>query len=170
MGLKVAELNDHADERGAFRELFRESWALSEPPAQWNMVRSQPNVLRGVHAHHLHVDYLTVASGVMILGLHDLRRHSPTCGLSAMLRLEGEDPHLVVVPAGVAHGFYFPVASLHIYGVSAEFDGGDHFGCRWDDPALNLRWPCAAPILSHRDRTAGSREALAAAVQPPHVA
>ena len=44
-----------------------------DPATQWNMVRSRPNVLRGVHAHRQHIDYLTMVSGIMILGLQDLR-------------------------------------------------------------------------------------------------
>ena len=34
----------------------------------------------------------------------------------------------------------------------------------WDDPALNLAWPCEAPVLSERDRTAGPFAELVAAL------
>jgi dTDP-4-dehydrorhamnose 3,5-epimerase len=155
-GVEIHAIREHLDERGAFREIWRQSWSDQPAAVQWNMVRSQPNVLRGVHAHVQHVDFLTVAAGEMILGLHDPRRAAPSCGRSLLLRLEASDPHLVVIPPGVCHGFYFPTASTHIYGVSRAWDGADEFGCAWDDPALNLAWPCAGPILSERDRTAGS--------------
>jgi dTDP-4-dehydrorhamnose 3,5-epimerase len=155
-GVEIHAIREHLDERGAFREIWRQSWSAQPAAVQWNMVRSQPNVLRGVHAHVQHVDFLTVAAGEMILGLHDPRRAAPSCGRSLLLRLEASDPHLVVIPPGVCHGFYFPTASTHIYGVSRAWDGADEFGCAWDDPALNLAWPCAGPILSERDRTAGS--------------
>lgn len=161
-GVRITELTDHADERGVFRELFRNAWASSDLPVQWNVAWSKPNVLRGVHAHPHHLDYLTVISGEMILGLHDFRAGSPTVGLSASLRLQAEDPHLVELPPGVGHGFYFPVASAHVYGVSKPFVGQDAFTCRWDDPALKLAWPCDAPILSARDSASGSHQALAA--------
>jgi dTDP-4-dehydrorhamnose 3,5-epimerase-like enzyme len=134
------------------------------------MVRSRPNVLRGFHGHIHHLDYLTMASGEMILGLRDFRPTSRTYGLAAMLRLQGDDPHLVVLPPAVGHGFYFPAAAVHFYGVSQAFDGSDEFGCRWDDPALQLNWPCTAPILSERDQTAGSFEALAALLRGQCVA
>lgn len=70
----------------------------------------------------------------------------------------------MVVPPGVCHGFYFPSPSTHIYGVSEAWDGSDEFGCAWDDPALNLAWPCEAPVLSERDRTAGPFAELVAAL------
>jgi dTDP-4-dehydrorhamnose 3,5-epimerase len=159
-GLQLVELEDHGDGRGVFRELYRDAWAASATPVQWNMVWSKPNVLRGVHVHPDHVDHLTVAIGEMILGVHDFRPDSRTRGLSAMLRLVGDDPFLVEIPPGVAHGFYFPVASAHVYGVSRAFDGHDGFACRWDDPGLGFVWPAAAPLLSERDRDAGSYGAV----------
>jgi dTDP-4-dehydrorhamnose 3,5-epimerase len=159
-GVEVRALRDHGDERGVFREIYRSSWSAQAPALQWNLVRSQGNVLRGVHAHLRHVDYITMAAGEMILGLHDARAASPTAGQSVLLRLEADDPHLVVTPPGVCHGFYFPAPATHIYGVSEQWDGSDEHGCAWNDPALRLPWPCEAPTLSERDRTAGSYASL----------
>jgi dTDP-4-dehydrorhamnose 3,5-epimerase len=169
-GVEIHAIRDHEDERGSFRELYRDSWSAQSSSVQWNMVRSRANVLRGVHAHVRHVDYLTMAVGEMILGLHDPRRGSPTCGRSVLLRLEACDPHLVVIPPGVCHGFYFPDEGTHIYGVSHAWDGTDEFGCAWDETALGLAWPCEAPILSPRDRTAGSYAVLLQTLQAHGVA
>jgi len=60
----------------------------------------------------------------------------------------------------VAHGFYFPEAACLVYSVSHYFDGADEFGCRWDDPDLAVAWPCQDPLLSPRDRTAGSYDEM----------
>jgi dTDP-4-dehydrorhamnose 3,5-epimerase len=170
VGVQLIELQDHADERGVFRELYRDAWAASATPVQWNMAWSRPNVLRGVHVHTDHFDHLTVASGEMVLGLHDFRPGSSTRGLSAMLRLTGEEPCLVEIPPGVGHGFYFPVASAHVYGVSRAFDGAEGLACRWDDHELGLVWPTAAPLLSERDRTAGGYAAVVEGLRTPTVA
>ena len=160
-GVRLVGLQDHADERGVFRELYRDAWAAAATPVQWNMAWSKPNVLRGVHVHIDHFDHLTVATGEMILGLHDFRADSSTGGLSAMLRLTGEEPCLVESPPGIGHGFYFPVASAHVYGVSRAFEGTDGLACRWDDPELGFAWPTTAPLLSERDRSAGGYGAVA---------
>jgi len=160
-GVKLRPLSTFCDDRGDLTELNRASWDLP-PVVQWNLVHSRPNVLRGVHAHRLHFDLLTVTAGEMILGLQDLRANAPTHGLAAMMRLAFDDPHVVTIPPGVAHGFFFTVASCHIYGVTHEFDGADEFGCHWRDPALSLRWPGDDPELSSRDSQAGSLAELIA--------
>lgn len=155
-GVALRALKTHADTRGTFTEVFREEWGLGAPALQWNIVQSRANVLRGVHAHRLHADYLTIAAGEMILGLHDLRPRSPTYRVSRLLRLQADDLHIVAIPVGVAHGFYFAEPATTLYAVSHYFDGSDEVGCRWDAPELGFAWPCDDPLLSERDRTAGS--------------
>jgi dTDP-4-dehydrorhamnose 3,5-epimerase len=161
-GVSILRLTPHADDRGVFTELFRSSWDAGVAPVQWNAVRSEPNVLRGVHAHIRHADYLTVVAGKATIGLHDLRSGSPTEGLGATVELAAGEPAALVIPVGVAHGFYFHEASLHVYAVSHEFDPADELGCRWDDPALDIAWPCTEPLLSPRDRELGTLSELRA--------
>lgn len=170
-GVELRALTPHADSRGVFTELFRDSWALDIAPAQWNVVRSEPNVLRGVHAHWRHADYLTVVAGRATIGLHDLREGSPTEGLGATVELAEDAPRALTIPTGVAHGFYFHGPSIHVYAVSHEWDPADELGCRWDDPELAIEWPSTEPAISDRDRELGPlselrrawRAALAAA-------
>jgi dTDP-4-dehydrorhamnose 3,5-epimerase len=164
-GVELHRFQPHADARGVFTEFFRDSWELSVAPAQWNLVRSEANVLRGVHAHWRHADYLTVASGRAAIGLHDLREGSPTEGLATVVELAAADPHGLTIPAGVAHGFYFPEPSLHVYAVSHEWDPEDELGCRWDDPGLGIAWPCTEPRLSARDDELGPLSELRAVVR-----
>ena len=159
-GVELHPLKANADSRGVFTELFRDSWGLGVAPVQWNAVRSGSNVLRGVHAHWRHADYLTVVGGRAAIGLHDLREGSPTEGVGAVVELDAEAPAGLSIPPGVAHGFYFHEPSLHVYAVSHEWDPEDELGCRWDDPELDLAWPCSAPLLSDRDRGLGPLSAL----------
>ena len=164
-GAELLLLEPHADERGVFTELFRDSWDLGVAPAQWNVVRSEANVLRGVHAHWRHADYLTVVAGRAAVGLHDLRDGSPTEGQGTIVELAADEPHALVIPTGVAHGFYFLEPSLHVYAVTHEWDPADELGCRWDDPGLGIPWPSAAPLVSERDRALGPLSELRAAVR-----
>ena len=159
-GVSLLTLTPHADDRGVFTELYRASWEPGVVPVQWNAVRSEPNVLRGVHIHRLHTDYLTIVAGVATIGLHDLRLGSPTEGLGATVELDAHAAAALVIPVGVAHGFYFHEPSIHIYAVSHEFDPADELGCRWDDPTLEIAWPCADPLISPRDRELGSLNEL----------
>lgn len=155
-GVVLVPLTPHPDDRGIFTELHRVSWNTGVAPAQWNAVSSEPNVLRGVHVHRRHADYLTLVSGRATIGLHDLRPGSPTEGLGTTVELDASSPSGLVIPVGVAHGFYFREASIHVYAVSHEFDPADELGCRWDDPELAIEWPCAEPLISPRDRDLGS--------------
>ena len=161
-GVEIRRLEPHRDERGALVELFRETWGLTVAPVQWNAVRSDTNVLRGVHAHWRHEDYLTVVLGRATVGLYDLRQGSPTEGMADAIELVADSPAAIVIPTGVAHGFYFHEPSLHVYAVSHEWDPADELGCRWDDPALGIPWPRPDPVLSQRDAELGTLDALRA--------
>jgi dTDP-4-dehydrorhamnose 3,5-epimerase len=164
-GVRLHELVPHRDERGVFTELFRDSWHLEVEPVQWNLVRSEANVLRGVHVHHRHEDYLSLAAGRATIGLHDLRASSATAGLGTTLELSEDSPAALVIPPGVAHGFYFPEPALHVYGVSHDWDMSDELGCRWDDPELGIAWPCSSPLISPRDAALGPVRELRAALR-----
>ena len=94
----------HRDFRGAFTEVFRDEWNAGMRPVQWNAVRSDPRVLRGVHVHLRHWDYLSLASGKANIGLRDLRSGSPTEGQSLRIVLGDSKSMLVAIPPGVAHG------------------------------------------------------------------
>jgi dTDP-4-dehydrorhamnose 3,5-epimerase len=159
-GVAVIPLTPHVDGRGVFTELYRGSWETGVTPVQWNAVHSAANVLRGVHVHRRHADYLTLVSGTATIGLHDLRPGSPTNGEGRIVEFAAAAPSALVIPQGVAHGFYFHEASIHVYAVSHEFDPADELGCRWDDPALGIAWPCTQPEISERDRSLGSLNEL----------
>jgi dTDP-4-dehydrorhamnose 3,5-epimerase len=108
------------------------------------------------------MDYLTLAVGRATIGLHDLRAESPTEGLATTVELDADEPAALVIPVGVAHGFYFHATSVHVYAVSHEFDPADELGCRWDDPDLHIDWPRPEPLISPRDWGLGSLNELRA--------
>jgi dTDP-4-dehydrorhamnose 3,5-epimerase len=155
-GVVLTPLETHKDERGALREIFRGTWPTGIEPVQWNLVSSNADVLRGVHVHVQHLDYLMCINGEMRLGLSDIRPSSPTRGRSEFIMLSADKPSAVTIPEGIAHGFYFAAPAQILYGVSHYWNTVDELGCRWNDPNLGLDWPTRAPQLSNRDATAGS--------------
>ena len=150
-GVTLRSLERHSDERGSLTEIFRGSWDTGVDAVQWNYAESEARVLRGVHVHVKHVDYLILLRGCALIGLRDLRIGSPTEGMTALIEMQGAKLQALTIPPGVAHGFYFPEPSVHIYAVSEYWDHQDEFGCHWADPALELDWPDAAPLISARD-------------------
>ena len=155
--VKVVELSPRRDLRGGLTEIFRQEWFDGTPPVQWNVVRSNQNVLRGVHVHVTHVDFLVILDGVMQVGIQDLRTGTENRA-GRIIEMDGTHPTMLVVPPGVAHGFYFPEPANFVYGLSHYWDPVlDEFGCRWDDPELTIPWPQSiSPILSERDKDAVS--------------
>lgn len=74
--------------------------------------------------------------------------------------VELDPSRAVVIPPGVAHGFYFPVPSIHIYSVTEYWDPADELGCQWSDPELGIPWDVRNPQISPRDAALPSLEAL----------
>jgi dTDP-4-dehydrorhamnose 3,5-epimerase len=159
-GVRLRSLQTHHDQRGSLTELFRASWETGVEVVQWNYTESEARVLRGVHVHVKHADYLILLRGSASIGLRDLRIGSPTEGMTALIEMRGTKLHALTIPPGVAHGFYFHEPSAHLYAVSEFWDELDELGCHWADPALEIDWPEAAPLISTRDAALPSLQEL----------
>jgi dTDP-4-dehydrorhamnose 3,5-epimerase len=151
VGVELIRLDVHADARGNLFELFRQGASSIPRLAQWNAARCAATSLRGVHAHFAHADYLVVVEGEFVFGLCDLRADQPTHGLRAMFTMTGQAPQALIIPPGVAHGFYTLKAGIQFYGMTHYWTIDDDLCCRWDDPALALPFPAKGPIISERD-------------------
>jgi dTDP-4-dehydrorhamnose 3,5-epimerase len=161
-GVRVTRLETHADDRGSLTEVFRSSWDTGIEPAQWNVTVSAPGVLRGVHVHLEHTDYVSIVQGHADVGLYDARLNSPTRGLAIVVPLRGDRMDGLTIPPGVFHGLYFHDRSVVLYGLSHGWDPSDDLACRWDDPDMRIPWPVRSPALSDRDAGAPAlRELLA---------
>jgi dTDP-4-dehydrorhamnose 3,5-epimerase len=150
-GVSLQTLQTHHDERGSLTELFRASWVAGIDVVQWNYSESKARVLRGVHVHVKHADYLILLRGRGTIGLRDLRSGSPTESMTALVEMQGTKLHALTIPPGIAHGFYFHEPSAHLYAVSEYWDQRDELGCYWADPELEINWPDVAPFISGRD-------------------
>ena len=149
-GVERIHLESHADAGGVSTQVFHREWQLGIHPVQWNAVHSEANVLRGVHVHVVHGDYLLLLKGQTLLGLRDLRPGSPTEGNTAVLELKAEQLEAVCIPPGVAHGFYFTRRSLQWARLRVGRSGAR------DSMAVEAR-----PAVSPRCRAATPRRAPA---------
>jgi dTDP-4-dehydrorhamnose 3,5-epimerase len=152
-GVYVAHLQAHGDERGCFVETFRQEWF---PQRSWAVVQSnradsRAGVLRGLHYHHLQVDYWYVLQGALRVGLFDLRPSSPTYRARQIVELNGDEPRGLFIPVGVAHGYLALTEVTLTYLVDNYYNGRDENGVAWNDPEIGLDWGDPAPIVSPRD-------------------
>jgi len=165
-GVILTNLAMHPDERGVFTEVYRKQWDTGVDPVQWNVVNSRKGVLRGVHVHLRHDDYLLILSGRATVGLRDLRRGSDTYGLAAKADLSGDELRAITIPHGVAHGFLFHEPSIHLYAVSRYWDTADELACFWGDAGLAIEWPFEPSHVSERDAAAPSLAELLTEIEP----
>jgi dTDP-4-dehydrorhamnose 3,5-epimerase len=150
-GLQHLHSQRHPDERGWFLEILRET-VLGDRFVQANHSHSRAGVLRGLHYHRRQADAWYVVSGRARVGLADLR----TTGEPTVMTVElaADDPAVLYIPPGVAHGFLAVTDLDLIYLVTQYYDASDEFGVAWNDPTLAVPWLAPDPILSDRDREA----------------
>jgi dTDP-4-dehydrorhamnose 3,5-epimerase/CDP-3, 6-dideoxy-D-glycero-D-glycero-4-hexulose-5-epimerase len=99
---------------------------------------------------HDHVKVVYCAAGAVLDVLLDLRAGS-AYGNLASAHLSGDEPHILWIPKGIAHGFLsLTDNSLMIYKTSSEHAPTHDAGIRYDSFGFN--WAIDDPILSDRDR------------------
>ena len=150
-----------ADARGDFRELYRAdryaAAGLTAAFVQDNLSRSRRGVLRGLHLQYPDPQGKLVSAldGAVLDVAVDVRRGSPTFGRVAAIELTAENAVQLWIPPGFAHGFVvLSETAVFAYKCTAPYSPGNELTVRWDDPALDIDWGVAAPILSEKDAAA----------------
>ncbi len=157
----------HGDARGRFVETYRRSWlALGREMVQANRSEKQAGAVVGLHYHLHQADYWYVLRGRARLVLHDLRRGSPTEGVTMHLDADGEEDRGLFIPPGVAHGFAALTDVLLWYLVDGYYNPADELGLAWDDPDVGARWGLERPVLSERDQKNPRRADIPPDVMP----
>ncbi len=162
-GTTLRKLKVDRDARGTFTEVLCKEWNLNIKPTQWGVVASVARVLRGMHFHLRHDEYICLLQGRCCVGMYDLRPDSPTYRRHALVELHGEQQSCLVFPRGIVHGWYFFEDSRHLQATSesyASYNPDDNLICHWSDMELGITWPDPDPILSPRAQQAGSLKEL----------
>jgi dTDP-4-dehydrorhamnose 3,5-epimerase len=129
------------DNRGLFYEAYNESLAGILPKGvkfvQTNVSHSKKNVFRGLHLQlppNSQGKLCSVLYGAVIDIVVDIRLNSKTFGIHQEIILSSQDPMILWIPPGFAHGFF--VKSEHAtfeYSCTAPYD------------------PSSERVLSHSD-------------------
>lgn len=144
-GVKVKKLIKHCDDRGFFAELIRddEPELLSRfGQASWSM--SYPDVIKAFHYHEKQDDLWFFPIGNAQVVLYDLRKNSMTHGETDVYYMGEENPIMLLIPKGVAHGYRVlgQKTAMIIYFTTESYraEDPDEKRIQWNDPLINFNW------------------------------
>ncbi len=119
----------------------------------------EKGTLRGLH-YQLHpkaqVKLVRCTTGAIFDVAVDIRKGSPSYGNWVGIELSAENKKQLFIPKGFAHGFLTLTDDVEVqYKVDTHYELDFERGIRWDDPAINIKWPIHyAPIVSDKDQKA----------------
>jgi dTDP-4-dehydrorhamnose 3,5-epimerase len=158
-GLIIIEPKVYGDNRGFFLETWnKERYRTAGIPVDFvqdNLSLSRRGVLRGLHFQNPNTQgkLVYVLQGDVFDIAVDIRLGSPTFGEWVSLTLSGENKRQVYIPPGFAHGFCVTSdTALFVYKCTDVYNPSAEGNILWNDPALGIDWPVAAPELSPKDR------------------
>lgn len=143
-GVKVKKLVRHCDDRGFFQEILRDDEGLLRRFGQASMSLTYPGVIKAFHWHERQDDLWFFPSGNAQVVLHDLREGSPTRGQTDVYYMGEHNPILLLIPAGVAHGYRVlgEKPAVIIYFTTESYNPADPDEKRlpWNDPSIGFDW------------------------------
>ena len=153
--LRIIKGINHYDNRGYFRETFKNSFFKNKNFIFWCLSKSKKNVLRGLHLQKKFPQekFISVVKGKILDVTVDLRKKSKTFGKHFSIILSEKNSTSLFIPAGFAHGYYsLEKDNLIFYGCTNYRTKKDEVGILWNDKTLKIKWPSAKPILSKKDK------------------
>ncbi len=163
------------DDRGLFTRTFDatifDDW-IGRPGAaaefiQDSQSRSVQGVIRGMHGRSGRGEAKLVrcAQGAVHDVLVDIRKDSPTFGVTQTFVLDDNQFHHLYIPPGFLHGFQALTPTADVcYRIDRPHDPGEDIGVAYDDPDLAIDWPLPVTVVSPRDGAAGSWQDLLTSV------
>ena len=140
----VKKLITWSDDRGYFRELLRDDDDLLDRFGQTSVTKTYPGIVKAFHWHRYQDDIWYVADGMVRVVLYDGRKDSPTYRQTQVIFAGEDNPVLIYIPVGVAHGYQVLgiKPALLLYHVTRSYnpDSPDEERIPWDDPEIGFDW------------------------------
>lgn len=164
-GLWILEPKVFGDHRGYFMESFQSEKFEAETGHKVNFVQdneslSTKGVLRGLHFQkppYAQGKLVRVISGAVLDVAVDIRKDSPTYGKHQSIVLTGENKTQFYIPPGFAHGFLtLEDNTLFSYKCTDFYHPESEGSLAWFDQDLGIEWGDIAPVISDKDKDAGS--------------
>ncbi len=143
-GVKVKHLVRHPDDRGFFEEILRDDDLLLERFGQASMSKTYPGVIKAFHYHERQDDVWFFPVGNAQVVLYDLRQASPTSGETNVFYMGEDNPIVLLIPRGVAHGYRTlgesPAVIIYFTTQAYAPDNPDEKRLPYDDPRIGFDW------------------------------
>lgn len=140
----IKPLVTHSDDRGYFREILRDDDELLRRFGQTSITKSYPGVIKAFHWHEDQDDLWYVADGMARVVLYDRREDSPTRGETQVIYAGEDNPVLIYIPTGVAHGYQVlgDKSVVVFYHVTKSYNPAepDEMRIPFDDPEIGFDW------------------------------
>ncbi len=154
-GIKIFKSKIFYDNRGSFKEAYKEKLLPNKKLIFDCVSSSKKNVLRGLHLQtkNPQAKFLNVIKGKIFDVLVDLRKNSNTFGKHFSIILSNQSLYSsIYIPEGFAHGFCgLEKENIVYYGCSNYREEDHEIGILWNDKDLNIQWPIKKAILSKKD-------------------
>ena len=142
-GVIIKELKTNADDRGFFRELIRVSDDFfAEGFGQWSHSLMFDGVIKAWHLHRIQTDCWYVVSGVLRVGLCDMRPDSQTYKtVIDLLMGDLQAAQVLKIPPGVAHGCKTIQGPVNLFYVTSHvYNADDEIRLPYNDPEIDFDW------------------------------
>jgi dTDP-4-dehydrorhamnose 3,5-epimerase len=159
-GVYIIEKERIEDERGFFTRSFCDhEFEDHGLPGHWvqcsNAYNKVKGTLRGMHMQikpHEEPKLVECISGAVYDVIVDMRPDSPAYLQHMGMVLSDEDRPILYVPAGFAHGYITLTDHCELfYRMGEYYHPESAVGIRWNDPLLNIKWPCEISVISDKD-------------------
>jgi dTDP-4-dehydrorhamnose 3,5-epimerase len=153
--LKIISSPVYKDNRGYFREIFKQNFFSREKFLFTCVSSSKKNVLRGMHLQlkFSQGKFLSVLKGEIYDVAVDLRKDSKTFGKYFSIKMSDKNGISIYIPQGFAHGFIgLKKENIISYHCTNYRSKKHETGIIWNDKDLKINWPIKKPILSIKDK------------------
>lgn len=143
-GVKVKKLIRHVDDRGYFMEILRDDDELLKRFGQASLSLTYPGVIKAFHYHKKQEDLWFFPKGNAQVVLYDIREDSPTKGQTDIYYMGENNPIILLIPVGVAHGYRVlgnePAIITYFTTESYDRANPDEYRIAWDAPEIGFDW------------------------------